>query len=467
MKSPSVYIESFGCQMNKLDTGLVAAAMTEAGFSLTEHVKDADVVLINTCSVREHAEQRVWSHLGHLQHLKRSRPELVVAVLGCMAQRLGTQLLRHPAVDLVCGPAQIPQIVDLCRQVRAEKRKILDVTEAIRRQSSDSHDLEAFESDHSGQELPGQAYVRVMRGCNRFCTYCIVPYVRGPESSRPPAAVLDQIRRLADRGIKQVTLLGQTVNSYAYADGEKTFRLADLLEAASAIPGIEWLRFVTSFPSEQHFELILRAMAGLPKVCPYLHIPAQSGSDRILAAMNRHYTARQYLDLLDRARSCVPGVAIAGDLIVGFPGETEEDFRQTVDLIREARYKNCYIFQYSPRPGTSSDLRLKDDVPPQTKQQRNTELLAVQEKISGELARGFLGQQVTVLVEGSSKKADRNPPDGSGHPQLVGRTATDWIVVFHGPGSLAGRFAQVRIEDTSPLTLFGTLVAHGYSLTGP
>jgi len=445
--------------MNKLDTGLVSSALTEAGFELTDHVADADVVLINTCSVREHAEQRVWSHLGHLQHMKRSRPGLVVGVLGCMAQRLGNQLLEHPAVDLVCGPAQISQIVELCQQALTDKAKRLEVTASIRKEDSDHPDLEAFESDHGEEELPGQAYVRVMRGCNRFCTYCVVPYVRGPESSRPPAAILEQVRRLADRGVKQITLLGQTVNAYRYTAGERAFCLADLLEAVSGVEGIEWVRFVTSYPSGEFFEPILKAMARLAKVCPYLHLPAQSGSDQVLAAMNRRYTAGQYLALLDKARSIVPGVAIAGDFIVGFPGETDEDFQQTIELVRRARYRNCYIFQYSPRPGTTAERRLEDNIPPQVKQQRNAELLAVQERISGELAQAFQGQTVKVLVEGPSKKADRNPTDGQGHPQLVGRTATDWIVVFNGPASLAGQFVQVRIARTSPLTLFGTLAS--------
>ena len=457
MAARKVHIKSFGCQMNKLDTGLVRSALAEAGFDLTDCVRDADVVLINTCSVREHAEQRVWSHLGQLRHLKASRPDLVVGVLGCMAQRLGDRLLGHPGVDLVCGPAQIPKIAEMCSQALTLRAKRLEVTASIRKEAPDRPDLEAFESNHGQEDMPGQAYVRVMRGCDRFCSYCVVPYVRGPESSRPPGAILEQVRRLADRGIRQVTLLGQTVNAYRYTAGERTFCLADLLEMASDVEGIEWIRFVTSYPSEDFLEPILQAMARLPKVCPHLHIPAQSGSDRILAAMNRHYTAHQYLALLDRARSTVADLAVAGDFIVGFPGETDEDFRQTMELVLRARYKNCYIFQYSPRPGTPADRRLEDSVPQEVKQQRNAALLAVQEQISGELAQAFQGQEVRVLVEGPSKRADRNPMDGQGHPQLVGRTAMDWITVFNGPPSLAGQFAQVRVERVSPLTLFGIL----------
>lgn len=447
--------------MNKLDTALVTSALTEGGFSLTERVKEADVVLINTCSVREHAEQRVISHLGHLQHIKESRPDIVVGVIGCMAQRLGPKLLEHKAVDIVCGPAQIPQITKLITKTIQEKKETIAVTEKIRRKTTEneSRALEDFESayDVEDRQIPAQAFVRVMRGCDNFCTYCIVPYVRGPEVSRPPEAIIDQIRKLADAGIKQVTLLGQRVNSYKYQTGDKTYCLADLLRMASNIEGIEWIRFVTSYPSEKFFDEILHAMADSPKVCNYLHMPAQSGSDKILRAMNRHYTAARYLEMLDKTRNVVPDIAIAGDFIVGFPGETQADFQATVDLVKKARYKNCFIFKYSPRPDTTADKRLADDVPLEVKKNRNTELLAVQEKISDELSAEYLGKEAKVLVEGLSKKPHLNDTEGGNNPQLIGRTATDYIVVFNGPKSLAGKFAKVKITKTSPLTLFGKL----------
>ena len=454
-------MKSFGCQMNKLDTALVAAALQEAGFGLSESVKDADVVLINTCSVREHAEQRVFSHLGHLKHMKESRPDLIVGVIGCMAQRLGDELLEHEAVNIVCGPAEIPQISELIADAMQERKKNLAVTENIRRKASSQQNeaLEDFESAHGieDERIPGQAFVRVMRGCNNFCSYCVVPYVRGPEVSRPPAAIIEQIRKLADHGVKQITLLGQTVNSYKYKAGERTWSLAHLLSAAGNIRGVEWLRFVTSYPSDEFFDDIMQVMADSPKVCEYLHICAQSGSDKILKAMNRNYTSQWYLELLDRAREIVPGISIAGDFIVGFPGETEEDFRATADLVEKARYKNAFIFKYSPRPGTKSDEKLRDTVPGEIKQRRNIELLAVQEKISDELSRGFLGREVKVLVEGLSKKPHLNMTDAGDDPQLVGRTSGDWIVVFNGPESLTGEFAEVTIEGVSPLTLFGRL----------
>jgi tRNA-2-methylthio-N6-dimethylallyladenosine synthase len=455
------FIQTFGCQMNKLDTALVTSALEKAGYALVESAKEADVVLINTCSVREHAEQRVLSHLGHLKHIKESRPDLVVGVIGCMAQRLGDKLLEHEAVNIVCGPAQIPQINELITKAFEEKKKRSAVTEKIRRRAPEEQDqaLEEFESAYGidDERIPAQALVRVMRGCDNFCSYCVVPYVRGPEVSRPPEAIIEQIRRLADQGVKQVTLLGQRINSYKYKRGEKTRCLADLLDAASNIEGIKWLKFVTSYPSEEFFDEILQVMAGSPKVCNYLHIPAQSGSDKILRAMNRHYSAASYLELLDGARDIVPGMAIAGDFIVGFPSESEQDFQATSDLVKKARYRNAFIFKYSPRPGTAADKRLQDTVPAEVKQRRNVELLAVQEKIGDELSRSFLGKEVKVLVEGLSKKPHLNAPEAGDDPQLVGRTSGDWIVVFNGPESLAGQFAKVKITRTSPLTLFGHL----------
>ena len=462
MDRRKAHVRSFGCQMNKLDTSLITSALTDAGFDLTRSVKEADVVLLNTCSVREHAEQRVLSHLGHLKHIKKSRPDMVVGVIGCMAQRLGDKLLEHEAVNIVCGPTQIPQIADLLKQAFEKNEKRLAITEKILQKTSENQNqtLERFESTYGieDKQIPSQAYVRAMRGCNNFCTYCIVPYVRGPEVCRAPEAIIEQIKRLASEGIKQVTLLGQTVNSYKYKKGRKTWCLADLLDAASDIEGIEWLRFVTSYPSKEFLDEILQVMADSPKVCNYLHIPAQSGSDKILRAMNRHYSSRWYLELLAKARAIVPGITIAGDFIVGFPGETEEDFEATVDLLKKARYRNCFIFKYSPRPGTTADKRLEDTVPAKVKQKRIAELLAAQEKISDELSRDFLDKEVKVLVEGLSKKSHRNIAGSGNNPQLVGRTATDYIVVFNGPVSLAGQFAKVKIIKTSPLTLFGELI---------
>jgi tRNA-2-methylthio-N6-dimethylallyladenosine synthase len=460
MDTRSVHIKTFGCQMNKLDSGLLASAMTDAGFTMADSVTSADVIVINTCSVREHAEERVFSHLGHLKHLKKGRPDLIVAVMGCMAQRLGPELLEHPVVNIVCGPGQLPQLPSLIEQARTATRKnaeLLAVTENIRQKTSgqDVGSLDDFERLHDIEDtdIPGQAYVRAMRGCDRFCSYCIVPYVRGPEVSRPPQAIRDQIIRLADQGIRQITLLGQTINSYTYIEGDKTWRLADILEMAAAIDGIHWVRFITSYPSDFD-EAIFHAMARIEKVCHYLHIPAQSGSDRILKAMNRKYTTAEYITLLDKARDIVPDIAIAGDFIVGFPGETDEDFEATCNLLVRAQYKNAFIFKYSPRPGTRADKTLADDVPTEVKKHRNTRLLELQNSVSMEYNRRFVGKTVEVMVEGLGKKPHLDGPLHD-QPQLVGRTATDYIVIFDGPLRLIGTFARIKITRTSALTLFG------------
>ncbi len=451
--------------MNKLDSSLLAAALTEKGWEMTDSASEADVVVINTCSVRDHAEQRVLSHLGHLQHLKKSRPHLLVAVIGCMAQRLGSRLLEHPTVDIAAGPEQLHQVPQLIQEALGDRRKHLAVTEAIRRPAGTKERLELNEEldefertyDSDRNHLKSQAFIRVMRGCNNFCSFCIVPYVRGPEISRPPKAILEQAQKLAAQGIRQITLLGQTINSYRYSEGGRTYTLADLLEMVSQIDELRWIRFITSHPAKME-DSILEAMARLPKVCPYLHIPAQSGSDRILKAMHRGYTAQQYLALIEKAKAIVPNLALTGDFIVGFPGETEEDFQATVELVQKVRYKNCFIFKYSPRPGTRAQEHLEDTIPAEVKQQRNYQLLEIVNQIAEEDNRRFLRQTVEVLTEGPSKKPHLNQADGRPQPQLIGRTADDYIVVFNGPETLSGRFVKVKITKTAALTLFGESV---------
>jgi tRNA-2-methylthio-N6-dimethylallyladenosine synthase len=462
MTTKKVHIKCFGCQMNKLDSSLVTSALTAAGFETTDKATEADAVLINTCSVRAHAEDRVLSHLGHLKHLKKQRPDLIVAIMGCMAQRLGAELLENPAVDIVVGPTQLPQIPQMLTDAIENKStgKNIAVTENIRTVTpqAETHALDDFELTHDSDanHIKSQAFVRVMRGCNNFCTYCVVPYVRGPEISRPPQAIIEQVKKLADSGIQQITLLGQTVNSYTCTAGDRTYTLADLLEMTSQIESVKWVRFITSHPGKFD-DSILRAIADLPKVCPYLHIPAQSGSDKILKAMNRGYTAEQYLDFIDRAKSIVPDIAIAGDFIVGFPGETDEDFAATADLVKKCEYKNIFVFKYSPRPGTNAVRKLKDTVSRETKQKRNHELLEVQNKIATEYNKRFMNQTLEVLVEGLSKKPHLNAAENQNNPQLVSRTATDYIVVFNAPETLTGNFAKPKVNKTSALTLFADL----------
>jgi tRNA-2-methylthio-N6-dimethylallyladenosine synthase len=454
-----VLIRSFGCQMNKLDTALVRQSLKQNGYELCSEPENADIVIFNTCSVRARAEEKVISQLGYIKHLKKDKPDIVAGVIGCMAQRLGEKLLEDETIDFVCSPAHISKVPELVRNALKKQKRETLISDNIRKINPENTDLENFESvyDKADKNIPSQAFVRIMRGCNNFCSYCIVPYVRGQEVSRPPENIIDQVKRLASQNVKLVTLLGQTVNSYEYKSGEKIYSLADILNMVSEIDGIEWLRFVTSYPSRKYYEDILKVMRDNPKVCRYLHIPAQSGSDKILKAMNRKYTAAEYLQMIQKAKDIVGQLDIAGDFIVGFPGESQQDFEDTVRLVRKVRYKNCFVFKYSPRPGTSADRRLKNPVPENIKKQRNNQLLKVQEQISGELSKKFQGKTVKVLVEGLSKKPHLNKNQSSGRPQLISRTEGDRIVVFNGDEKLAGEFVNVKISKTAPLTLFGQL----------
>ena len=458
-----VYLETMGCQMNQLDSELLAGQLRQAGHELVAEPASAEVVLYNTCSVRQHAEDKVYSRLGEQTKRKlRRQPALVVGVLGCLAQRRGEAIIgQFPGVDIVCGPGEIDRVVSLIAHAAQTHRPQVAVAPPRRRRTRQADALASRRLEAFDLSLPAptaaQAFVRVQRGCDKFCAYCVVPHVRGSEQSRDPAAILEEVRRLADGGCREVTLLGQTVNSYHHADGGRTWRLADLLMLLDAVAGIERIRFVTSYPADFDHAL-LQAMRDLPKVCEYLHIPAQSGSDRILKAMNRKYTAGQYLELIAAARETVPDITIAGDFIVGFPGETEEDFEASCELIRQARYRNSYIFKYSPRDGTPAAERMIDDVPEADKRRRNRRMLAVQNAISLEHHTGMLGSVRQVLVEGPSPRSDRQPVAApAGQVQLQGRTRGDHIVVFDGPPALAGQLAEVRLSAATPLALVGRL----------
>ncbi|MGE4286552.1 MAG: tRNA (N6-isopentenyl adenosine(37)-C2)-methylthiotransferase MiaB [Phycisphaerae bacterium] len=461
MESKKLYIASFGCQMNKLDTGLVENSFRRAGYELVDKEEMADVVLMNTCSVRDNAERKVLSRLGYSKHLKKNGKQLVVGVIGCMAQRLGDDLLKHEEIDLVCGPGQIPELLGMVSKALGGEKKQLNVAEKIRTKPAETaaSSLDDFETayDHEGAGGKSQAFVRVMRGCNNFCSYCIVPYVRGPEVSRKPSQIIEQVRRLAGEGVRQITLLGQTVNSYRHTEEGREYRLHDILEKVAQVDGIEWIKFVTNYPYIDYIDPLFEAMRDIDKVCPYLHIPAQSGSNDILRAMNRNYTVEQYCELVERAREYVPEMAVASDFIVGFPGETDGDFRRTVELVEKIRYKNIFAFKYSPRPGTKTEMRLEDSIPDAVKRERNIELLAVQDAVSAVDNERFVGRTVRVFVEGLSKKPHLNDAGASGNPQLIARTADDYIVVFNGPEKLSGNFVDVRIDKSASLTLFGSL----------
>jgi len=458
-----LYIETVGCQMNMLDSELVVASLRREGYELTANKKEADAILLNTCSVRQHAEDKTYSELGRLKHAKAHNPHKVIGVLGCMAQKDQHLIFkRAPYVDLVVGPGQLHQVPQLIRQIVAgggpRIEVSLDRTAGSNEQIKRSH--ESFDPlrDPAMRPTPYQAYVRIMIGCDKFCTYCIVPSVRGPEQSRPAADIVAEARQLAGEGCREITLLGQTVNSYRYRAGDVTTRLADLLAQLHDIDGIARLKFVTNYPKDMTDDL-LRAVRDLPKVSPYLHVPAQSGSNRVLERMKRGYTVEEYRDMLQCTRETVPDAAVTSDFIVGFCGETEEDFQATCDLVRESRFKNSFIFKYSERPGTKGAARYPDDIPDDEKKRRNNELLGIQNAISHEDNQSQIGRQFEVLVEGPSKTSQKQGETGT-VIQLTGRTHCDRIVVFEGTERQIGQLLPVTIYDASAFTLFGHVVTH-------
>ena len=450
-----LYIETVGCQMNVLDSELIVGSLRRQGYELTETADEADVIFFNTCSVRQHAEDKIYSALGRLRHHKNKHPGAIIGVLGCMAQKDQDLIKkRAPHVDIICGTGQLAQLPTLVKS--AQQTGTLQIALSLDRTES-RHDVErSFESydpmrDPSMRPNRFQAYVRIMIGCDKFCTYCIVPSVRGPEQSRHPEQIAAEVRQLASEGCKEITLLGQTVNSYHYG----TSGLADLLARIHDTPGIERIKFITNFPKDITDDL-LQAVRDLPKVCPYLHVPAQSGCNVILKRMKRMYTVEFYRDMLARCRALVPGVAISSDFIVGFCGETEDSFEKTCALVRAAKFKNSFIFKYSPRPGTRGHELFEDDVPEDVKKRRNNDLLALQNAASLQDHRRFIGQRVEVLVEGPSKNAWKQ--DGAGPVQLTGRTRTDHIVVFDGNPRLAGQSMLIDIADATSFTLYGNVV---------
>ncbi len=439
--SPKVFIKTFGCQMNKLDTELSIGSLTKKGYSFAEDENDADVILLNTCSVRDKAEHKVYSQLGSLRNQKEKKPELILGVLGCMAQNEGDKIFkRMPHVNLVCGTRMFSKLPELLDEISGSNKRVLAIDE----------DGEVnFDRMVTQRQNRYNAFVSIMRGCDNYCSYCIVPFVRGREFSRAVTDIVGEVKKLADDGCKEVTLLGQNVNSYGKGlNGKVT--LATLLRELDPIGGIERIHFITSHPKDMNRE-ILEAVGELPGVCEYLHMPAQSGSDRILEKMRRQYTSAHYRELVDMARSIVPGIKIASDFIVGFPGETEEDFQETVNLLKDVRCQNSFIFKYSPRTGTAA-IEFTDDVIEETKKSRNHILLELQKEISTEENRKMHGKSVEVLVEGESK---------SDTGRLIGRTRQNQIVAFSPPAgissSLSGTLINVEIVDSTDLTLFGVI----------
>jgi len=440
--SGRLYISTFGCQMNDYDSARMADVLREsAGLVLTGNPEEADVVLLNTCSVREKAQEKVFSHLGQWRLLKLSKPGLVIGVGGCVASQEGEGILaRAPFVDLVFGPQTIHRLPAMIAALRATRAPQVDIS---------FPEIEKFDCLPEPRATGATALVSIMEGCSRYCSFCVVPYTRGEEMSRPFAQVDAEVRSLVAQGVREVTLLGQNVNAYrGPAPDGRIVDLAGLIRHIATLDGLERIRFTTSHPLEFRDSLVA-AYAEVPKLANYLHLPVQSGSDRILAAMKRGYTSLEFKQKLRKLRAVRPDISLSSDFIVGFPGETEADFQQTLELIADVGFDQSFSFIYSRRPGTPA-ASLPDDVPHEVKQRRLEELQAQLNRQARRISLAMVGSQQRVMVEKHSRRDPR---------QLAGRTENMRWVNFDGPRSLIDRFAEVCITEAMPNSLRGRLVA--------
>ncbi len=436
-------METWGCQMNEHDSEKMAGLLAAQGMVPARGEGEADVILLNTCAIREKAAEKVFTRLGQLRRLKLELPDLVIGVCGCVAQMEQEKIFRRaPHVDFVMGPRHLGSLARLVRDARHKRRQVALLDPCDR--------LVPEEPERALRSGRAKAYITVMEGCNKGCTFCVVPSTRGRESCRTPASILDEATSVVEEGFPEIELLGQNVN--AYRSGSWNF--TRLLSAVSQVPGLRRLRFTTSHPL--HFrDSIPELMRVHPVICPHVHLPIQSGSNRILQGMRRGHTREEYLALIDRARRSVADLAFSTDVIVGFPGETEDDFRQTLEIIRKVRYHQMYAFVYSPRPGTPA-AALEDGVPREEKSERLQRLLAVQEGIQREIGEGYVGSTQEVLVEGPSVRDPR---------MLTGRTVTNRIVNFAGPPSLTGKLVNARIVRATAVSLRGEMEPPVNSLT--
>jgi len=443
MADKKLYIETYGCQMNVADSEVVASIMETVGYSQTDAVDSADAVLLNTCSIRDNAEQKIHSRLQALNALRRAknRKPLIVGVIGCMAERAKDELINRDGVDLVAGPDAYLDLPNLFAAVEAGHKAInveLSTTETYR---------DVIPARSLANRVSG--FVSIMRGCNNFCFYCIVPYTRGRERSRELASILNEVADLKRHGFKEVTLLGQNVNSYRYVtpDGETVDFPALLERVAQSAPSMR-VRFTTSHPKDMS-DATIDVIARYPNICNHIHLPVQSGSNSVLKAMNRKYTREWYLDRIKAIRSRIPDCGISSDLFTGFHGETEEDFNQTLDLMREAAFDSSFMFKYSERPGTLASRTMPDNVPEEVKVERLNRMIALQNELSAESNRRDIGKVFEVLVEGFSKRSREH---------MMGRTQQNKAAVFPRGTVKVGDFVKVRVTDASSATLICELV---------
>ncbi|HVF71455.1 MAG TPA: tRNA (N6-isopentenyl adenosine(37)-C2)-methylthiotransferase MiaB [Chthoniobacterales bacterium] len=448
---PKFFIKTYGCQMNERDSEQVAHSLLERGYTRASHETEADVVLLNTCSVRDMAEQKALGKMGMLGPMAKRRPEAVFGFLGCMAQARGDSLLATvPHLDLVVGTQKFHRVADYVDQILEKKRsrRMDDPRFSICDTAEEEGSADTIRH-HELRERQATAFVSIMQGCNMHCTFCIVPRTRGAERSRSISEIVREVAGLVERGVKEVTLLGQIVNLYGRHEfpvvaGKSPF--VQLLEAVHAVDGLERLRFTSPHPIGFREDLI-GALAELPKLAEHVHLPLQSGSDRILKAMHRPYTAEKYRALVHRIRGARPEMAITTDIIVGFPGEEEEDFRRTRDLVEEIQFDNAFVFRYSTRSETPAALL--PQIEERVKEERNQDLLSVVDAAAHRANDRYLGREVEVLCEGASR---------TNAARLMGRTRTNKIVVFQGPGELAGRLVNIQVEQVNGFSLYGTPV---------
>ena len=435
MHKNKVYIETYGCQMNLADSEVVMSVLKNKGYDITHEINDADVIFLNTCSVRDNAEQRIHGRLGNLKKMKESKPNMVLGILGCMAERLRDDLINNKKiVDLVIGPDEYRRLPEFIDNAFAGEKGI-----GVKLSRTETYD-DIIPYREEGLS----AWISVMRGCDKFCTFCVVPFTRGRERSRSLNSIVEEVKQLSERGFKEVTLLGQNVNSYM----DEEYDFADLLAAAAEVDRSIRVRFTTSHPQDISDKL-LYTIAEHPNLCNYIHLPVQSGSDRILELMNRTYTIDHYLNIIDKARKIIPGVSFSTDIITGFPTETIEDHLMTIDVMERVKYDGAYMFNYSPREGTKA-FEMDDDVQDEEKSKRLSQIIDLQQKISYDVNQKLIGTEEIVLVEGASKKSDKF---------FAGKTDTNKVVIFPIDDDIKiGDYVNVKINKATSATLFGDTI---------
>lgn len=433
-----VYIETYGCQMNIVDSEMIKAHLAKNGYEITDDIKKADIIMANTCSVRQHAEERVYSRFGALRNIKKKKPHVMFGILGCMAQKDREKIFeRLPHINFVVGTQSYSKLLEVIEKATSNGN-IIEVTE--------SPEVTIFEREESLLESRFSAYVVVMKGCDSECSFCVVPYTRGKAVSREIPDIIEEVKKLVDKGVTQIILTGQNITQYGWDLKGKKTRLNDLLYEVAKIPGILKLKFITSHPAFLTRKVI-EVMKDFPVIAPYLHIPAQSGSNRILKLMKRGYTKEKYLEIVDMVRQLIPDIGIASDFIVGFPSESDKDFEETIDLIQKVCFVHSYIFKYSQRPNTES-YNFSEQVPHYIIEKRHQILNDLQKRISYRYNLHTIGKTLNVFVEGKSKKG-----------RLEGRAPDNRIVHFDGEESLIGKSVKVQITNVTPLALYGKLIS--------